>query len=81
MYLVRNLILKGFKVLLFCLYIMPPGMVYDNFPDLCPHRQACRINFRSGRINMADSVTPSDRVIMRVIIGRGDLQRNVGSKS
>jgi hypothetical protein len=56
---------------LFVLYLMPPRMVYDDLPSLCPPMQGCRIYFWSESTHRANSSTPNDRVIMRMMVSTG----------
>jgi hypothetical protein len=51
-----------------------------NFFSLCPPGQLCRMHFWVGSTSRADFVTPSDRVINKMMVSRGDLQFNVNSK-
>jgi hypothetical protein len=46
-------------------YLMPPGMVYDKLPGLCPLRQGCKIHSWVRSTHWVDSITPSGTVIMR----------------
>jgi hypothetical protein len=58
---------------------MPPGMVYDDLLSLCPPREVHRIYFLGGSTHRADSISPNDSMIMRMMARRGDLQFNVDS--
>lgn len=51
----------------FLFYAMPPDMVCDDLCCLCTSKQGCRIHFWGRNTNREDSVTSSDRMIMRTI--------------
>lgn len=62
------------------LFLKPSGMVYDNFfwPLLILVKY--RIHFWGGNTHRADSITPIVRVILKTVVGRGDLQFYAGSE-
>jgi hypothetical protein len=55
-------------------------MVYDNLPRLLPTLGKCRIHFKDKGTHWANSIITYDRVIIKMIVGRRDLQFNVGSE-
>jgi hypothetical protein len=57
--------------------LVPPDMVSIDLSGHYPPRQGQRIYFGRCYIHRVDSVTPNNRVIMRIMTGRGGLQLNM----
>lgn len=53
------------------IYLVPPSMVCVSHACLCPPRQQCKIHFSVANTLKAKNVTPSYRITMRMVVGRG----------
>jgi hypothetical protein len=63
--------------MMFVICLLPPGTASVDLFGHYPPRPGHRIYFGSWYIHRVDSVTPNNRVIMRMMTGRGSLQLNM----